>query len=98
MLKVGASQASLVGIVKDEGSVAKEGADALLGRRVEVEVLGLEGIAGDLAILAAEVSGLARLGSLGVARRLLAASGRVEMGQSLGAVATVDGIDVKVVS
>lgn len=98
MLKVGAGQASLVGVVKDKGSVADEGADALLGGRVEVEVLGLEGIAGDLAILAAEVSGLARLGSLGVANGVLAASRRVEMGQSLGAVATLCGIDVDVVS
>jgi hypothetical protein len=73
--------------VDDEAAVAEEGADALLRRRIQVHVLGREGVRGDLAVLAGQVADLAGLGQGGVAGRGLAADERVQMPESLGAVA-----------
>lgn len=84
--------------MENERSVAKEGGSASLGRRVKVGVLGIKGIAGDLAILSAEIANLARSGSAAVARRVLTSCKGVEVSTCLGAVTTVNGCDVNVVN
>ena len=96
--KVGACDASLVGVVEDDRAVTKESTDALLGRGVVVNVLDLVGVACDLSMLATVVSDLARSRVLGIARRILAASKRVEMSESRSAVTVGrDGVNVNVV-
>lgn len=79
--KVGARQPRLVRVMDHDRSVAEVGWAAGLERRVEVKVLGHEGIRRDLAVLSAEVADLARLGLGSIAGRSLAAMVRVQMGQ-----------------
>ncbi|KAI6761654.1 hypothetical protein HG531_002207 [Fusarium graminearum] len=84
--------------MKDEGAVAEECTNTLLGGSVIVDVLGLEGVACDLSMLATVVSDLARFRLLGITGRILAARKRVEMSESRSAVAIVrDRINVNVV-
>lgn len=73
--------------MEDDGAVTKESANALLGRSVIVDVLGLVRVACDLSMLATVISDLARGRVLGIAGRVLAASKRIEMGESRSAVA-----------
>jgi hypothetical protein len=87
--KVGACDASLVGVMKDERAVSEEGTDAFLGGSVVVNVLGLEGVACDLSMLATVVSDLARFRLLGITWRLLATRKRVEVSKSRSTVAVV---------
>lgn len=97
--KVRARDASLVGEVEDEASVAEvRAADFLSEGRVRVVVGSLERVFRDLAVLATQITNLAGLGVLGVASRILPALERVEVSQRLGAVAVLgNGVDVQVV-
>lgn len=84
--------------MEDDRAVTEESTDALLGRSVVVNVFGLVGVACDLSMLATVISDLARGRVLGIARRVLAASKRIEMGESRSAVAVGrDGVNVNVV-
>jgi hypothetical protein len=75
--------------VHHDAEVAKEALVALGRRRKQVEVRRLELVVarGDLAVLAAQVADLARLGRVRVARRRRRAPVGVQVGQRLGAVA-----------
>lgn len=98
--KVGAAHARLVGIVKHDAAVAEERAEALDRRRVQVNVVDVEGLGalGDRAKLAAQVAHLARLGERRVADGLLGPEERVEVRERGRAVAVLgDGCDVEVV-
>ncbi len=97
LFKVGARQASAIGKVNDKGAVAKEGIRARLERGKGIRVLGGKGVLGNLAVLAAEVTDLARRGVRGYTGRAVAAVGRVEMTTGRGAVAIGSGVDVNVV-
>lgn len=78
--KVGAGDAGLVGEVDDHTAVEKVGAGTFAHGAVVVVELGVERVRRDLAVFAAQVTGLAglRLGS--VTDRLLTADEGVEMG------------------
>lgn len=95
--KVGAGQTSVVGIVNNKRKVAKVGRVARLQRGIRVGKLSREGIRGNLAILAAEVTDLAggRLG--GIARGLIAAVGGIQVAESRGAVAVGGGLGVDMI-
>ena len=96
--EVGTADARLVGVVDHKAPVAEEGADALSGRRELVIVRDLEGIRRDLAVLAAQVTNLARLGELGITCGIFAAEERVQVGERLGAVSIAgDRINVDMV-
>lgn len=95
--KVGTADAGLVGVVEDKGAVAEECADALVCRCELVGVGSLERVRLDLAVLAAQVTNLARLGSRRVARWVLAAQERVQVRECRGAVAIGAGSCVEVV-
>ncbi len=97
--EAGAGDARLVGVVDDDAAVAKEGADALQRRRVQVDVrrLPLAHVRGDGAVLAAEVAHLARRRRRLVARRRLAADVGVQVRQRRRAVAVGHGRHVEVV-
>lgn len=83
--------------MEDEAAVAEEGAGALDDGEVRVDV-GLFVVDGDGAVLAAQVTDLARLGLGAIALGGLAADEGIEMGESLGAVAIFgDGVNVEVV-
>jgi hypothetical protein len=97
-LKVAASQTSAVFKVDDKGAVAKEGIRSLHEGSKGIRVFGRKGVLGNLSILAAEVTDLASGGLGGVARRLVAAVGRVKMALGRGAVAILGSGDVNVVS
>lgn len=73
--------------MKNKGPVAKVGPDAFLGGGIVVDVVGCEGVAGDLSMLSTVVSNLTRGRFLRVTGRLLATSERVEMGEGGGTVA-----------
>jgi hypothetical protein len=75
--------------VHDDAEVAKEALVALGRRRKQVEVRRLELVVarGDLAVLAAQVADLARLGRVRVARRGGRAPVGVQVGERLRAVA-----------
>lgn len=100
-LEAGAGDAGLVREVEDDATVAEEGAEALDGRGVVVDVRRLERqvlARHDLAVLAAQVTDLARLGGRRVAGRVLAADIRVQVREGFRAVARLgDGVDVEVV-
>ena len=85
----------------DYGAIAEKGADALLGRGVQVGVGLLEGavlVGDDVAPLAGQVAHLTGGGLLGVAGGRFAADEGVQVGERLGAVAVFgDGVDVEVV-
>jgi len=73
--------------VDDHRAVADKGLAAGCEAGVEVEVEGLEGVLGDVAVLAREVADLAALLALGqVARGLLTTVLRVQMGSGTRAV------------
>lgn len=75
--EVGASQTGGVIAVDNNGAIAKEGGRALDGREVEVEIGGLEGTAGNIAMLARKVADLTVCRVLIVAWGCLAANIRV---------------------
>ena len=85
--------------MEDDAAVAKESADALLRRRVQVDVrrLPLAHVRGDGAVLAAEIAHLAGCRRRLVARRRLAADVGVQVRQGCRAVAVGDGRHVEVV-
>jgi hypothetical protein len=84
--------------VNDNTPVAEECANALGGRGELVIVRNLEGIRRDAAVLAAQIANLAGLREPRVARRVLAAEKRIQVGQRLGAVAVAgDRVDVDMV-
>ena len=84
--------------MEDDRTVAEKSTDTLLGRGVVVNVLGFVGVACDLSMLATVISDLAGGRVLGIARRVLAASKRIEVGESRSAVAVgSDGVNVNVV-
>lgn len=85
--EVGACQAGSVAAVDDNGLVAEEVGRALNGGEVVVGVADGPGLGSDVAVLASEISGLAGLRSLRLARVELAALGGIEMAQGCGAVA-----------
>lgn len=81
----------------DDGPVAEERADAGLRGGVEVEVRGLEGARGDVAVLAAQVADLAGRWMSGITRRRLATNEGVEVSKGAGTVAVGgdrEGVDV----
>lgn len=73
--------------MKNKRPITKVGPDAFFGGGVVVDVVGCEGVAGDLSMLPTVVSNLTRGRFLRVTGRLLATSERVEMGESGGTVA-----------
>lgn len=100
--KVCAVETLLVLVMDDNGAVSEERAKSLQGRGVQVSVDSLVDVtaidAGDLSVLAAEVSNLASLGCGGVTRRVLAADEGVKMGKCFSAVAALwNWIDVDVI-
>lgn len=95
--EVGTSQACGVCVVENKRGITEESRVAGNKRRVGVGELGREGIRGDLAIFAAEVTDLAGLGAGSITWRLVAALGRIEMAKSSSAVATSCRLDVEVV-
>lgn len=86
-MEVGTRNPRFIRIMDDEGAVSEEGAEALLGGGEVVEVGGVEGVGGDLAVLAGEVADLAGLGEELVAGGGFAADEGVEVCEGCGAVA-----------
>lgn len=97
LFKVGARQAGAIGKVNDKGAVAKEGVGAFIERDERVRVFDVERVTGNLAVLAAQITNLASGGLGGIAGRLLATVGRVQMSTSRSAVAVRSRVDVNVV-
>lgn len=95
--KVGARQPRLVRIMDDDRSIAKEGRVVGRQRGVEVKVLGHEGIRGDLAVLATQITDLTTLGLGSIASRRLATMIRVQMSQGARTVAIGSRLFVDVV-
>jgi len=99
-LKVRAANSGLVGVMEDEAPVAKKCADALESRGILVRECSIERIKTlwDLAMLATEVTDLAGLAIIRVARWFLASGGRIQMGERRCAIAVVgNGGDVEMV-
>lgn len=95
--EVGTSQTCSVCVVENKRGITEEGRVTGNKRRVGVGELGREGIRGDLAIFAAEVTDLASLGAGSITGGLITTLGRIEMAKSSSAVATSCGLDVEVV-
>lgn len=98
LLEVGARDAGLVGEVEDEAQVAEESLVAVGGGGKLVQVGGCEGVRGDSAVFAAQVTDLAGLREGLVAGGGVAADEGVEVRLGFGAVAILgDGSLVQVV-
>lgn len=96
--KVGAGNARLVGVVQDKAEVADKGGTRGVGRREQVAVRDIEGVGRDLAVLARQITDLARLLEGGVTGWVVVADKGVEVACSGGAVAVGrDGRGVDVV-
>lgn len=85
--------------MENKAAVAEEGLGGALGdARVWIGIVGLEGVRGDLAVLAREIANLAGLRGRGVTWWSLAADEGVEMAERGGAAAVgADGFHVDVV-
>lgn len=97
--EVGAGQAGCVGGMDDDGAVTEEAGGTLAGGGIEIKVGNLEStIAGNVTVLAAEVSDLTGLRCGRIARGLFTADVRVEVREGSGAVTGGgDGLVVDVV-
>jgi hypothetical protein len=98
LLKVGAGQARGVGVVDDKRTAAEEGLAVLAGGGPDVGVGGSERVRGDLAMLAAQVTDLAGVGSRRVTGRGLSTAEGIQVSLGRSAVAVNGGSSVEVVA